>query len=99
MIKVIIECQVKKGENLAPLLRELRATAIHRPGYVTGETLVGTEDRSNIVVVSTWQNLEQWKVWEASETRAGLYKRIEPLLVEKPRVRTYEIMSTEKSET
>ena len=52
VIKVIIERQVKKGENLAPLLRELRATAIHQPGYVTGETLVDTEDSSNIVVVS-----------------------------------------------
>ena len=51
MIKVIIERKVKKGEDISRLLRELRATAIYEPGYVTGETLVNAEDNSSIVVV------------------------------------------------
>jgi quinol monooxygenase YgiN len=96
VIKVIIERQLKKGEDISPLLRELRATAVHQPGYVTGETLVGTEDRSDIVVLSTWQNMEQWRTWEASPSRAKLYEQIKPMLVEKPKVKVYEIMATEK---
>ena len=95
MIKVIIERQLKPGEELYSLLRELRATAMHQPGYVTGETLVSTEDRSNILVISTWQSLEQWKAWETSEIRDRLYLQIEPLLKEKLRIRTYEVMATE----
>ena len=51
MIKVIIELKAKKGEDISRLLRELRATAIYEPGYVTGETLVNAEDNSSIVVV------------------------------------------------
>ena len=95
MIRVIIERHVKEGESLSPRLRELRAAAMHQPGYVTGETLVSTEDKSIVTVISTWHSLEDWKAWEISETRARLYQQIEPLLVEKPKVRTYQIMATE----
>ena len=95
MIKTIIERHVKQGENLAPLLRELRAAAIHYPGYITGETLVSTEDESIITTISTWHSLEEWKAWQKSEARAKLYQKIDPLLFEKPRVRTYRIMATE----
>jgi len=94
MIRVIIERHVKEGENLSSLLRELRVAAVHQPGYVTGETLVSTEDKSIIMVISTWRSLEDWKAWETSEKRAKLYQQIESLLVEKPRVRIFEIPTT-----
>ncbi len=96
MIKVIIERHVKEGENLSPLLRELRTAAMHHPGYVTGETLVSTEDKSIIVAISSWHSLEDWKAWVTSETRAKIYQQIEPLLVEKPKARTYQITATEE---
>ena len=96
MIKVIIERHTKEGDNLSSLLRELRAAAMDQPGYVTGESLVSTEDKSIVAVISTWRSLEDWKTWEASETRARLYQQIEPLLAEKPKVRTYQIMATEE---
>jgi len=96
MIKVIIERHAKDEESLPPLLRELRAAAMHQPGYVTGETLVSTEDKSIVAVISTWRSLQDWKTWETSETRAKLYQQIEPLLAEKPKVRTYQIMATEE---
>jgi len=96
MIRVIIERQVKKKERLLPMLRELRAAAVHQPGYVTGETLVSTEDDSITAVISTWHSLEQWQAWETSETRATLYELIEPLLAEEPRIRVYRVMATEE---
>lgn len=96
MIEVIIERQVKRGEDISALLREIRAAAIRRPGHVAGKTLVNIEDSCNIVVVSTWQTLEDWKAWETSETRARLCQLIEPLLAEKPKVRTYMLVAMEK---
>ena len=96
MIKVIIERRLRKGEDISPLLRELRVTAMHQSGYVTGEALVGTEDRANIVAVSTWQSLEHWKAWETSRTRAQLYKRIRPLLLEEPKIKVYETVAPGK---
>ena len=58
MIKVIIERHVKESEHLSPLLRELRVAAMNQPGYITGETLVSTEDKSIFTVISTWRGLD-----------------------------------------
>ena len=97
MIKVIIERRLKEGkrEDLIPLLMKLRTEAIHHPGYITGETLVSTEDPSVITVLSTWRSLDDWKAWEKSEARVKLYWQIEPLLQEKAKVSIYQIMATE----
>ena len=96
MIRVMIERQAKANEDLSALLVELRVAAItHYPGYIGGETLVNTEDSSNIIVISTWHSIEDWERWASSETRAKLYQRIEPILQEKPKVRAFRIMGTE----
>ena len=99
MVRVVIERHLKGGKrgDLMPLLRELRAVAMHQPGYVTGETLANAEDPSIIAVLSTWRSLEDWKAWQKSEERTKLYEKIEPLLVEKPKVSIYQIMATEKN--
>jgi heme-degrading monooxygenase HmoA len=97
MFKVIIERQVREGEDISPLLRELRAAAMHYPGYVSGETLVSTQDSSIVITISTWQSLEDWKQWEASDTRAKLYQQIQSILIEKPKVSTYRITATEET--
>ena len=98
MIRVIIERHLKEGKRaeLIPLLMKLRAAALHQPGYVTGETLVSTEDASVVTVLSTWGNLDDWKAWEKSEERVKLYWQIEPLLQEKARVSLYQIMAAEE---
>ncbi len=95
MLKVVIERQVKRGQDIFLLLRQLRMAALDRPGYITGETLASTEDPSVIVVISTWRNAEAWKAWEASEERRRLYEQIAPLLAGAPKVSTYQIASTE----
>ena len=96
MIRVIIERHAKNRENLPHLLRELRAAIVHQPGYVSGETLINTEDDSNIVVISTWEDLETWKAWTSSETRAKLYQQVALLLKEPPKVTTYRIAAAEE---
>lgn len=98
MVRVVIERHLKEGKkgDLMSLLRELRAAAMHHPGYITGETLSSTEDPSIISTLSTWRSLDDWKAWEESGQRKKLYKKIEPLLVEKPKVSVYQIMATEK---
>ena len=97
MVRIVIERHLKEGKKgaLMPLLRELRAAAMHQPGYVTGETLASAEDPSTISVLSTWRSLEDWKAWEKSEQRIKLYKQIEQLLVEKPKVSIYQVMAVE----
>ena len=98
MVRILIERHLKEGKkgDLLPLLRELRTTAMHHPGYITGETLASTEDPAVISTLSTWRSLEDWKTWEKSEQRFKLYKKIEPLLTAKPKVTIYQVMATEE---
>ena len=98
MIRVMINRKVKAGEDLSALLVELRVAAItHFPGYIGGETLINTQDRSNVVVLSTWRSFEDWERWANSETRINLYKRIGPLLQDEPEIRIFELTATEQT--
>jgi len=98
MIRVMINRKVNAGEDLSAFLVELRVAAITRfPGYIGGETLVNVEDRTNIVILSTWRSIEDWERWANSETRINLYERIEPLLQEKPEIRIFELAATEQT--
>jgi heme-degrading monooxygenase HmoA len=93
MIRVIIEYQSKGSPRFLALLRDIRVQAMKQPSYVSGETLVNTEDRSSIVVISTWQSLKEWRNWRASETRAKLEKETEAFLLKEPNMRTYRYLS------
>jgi quinol monooxygenase YgiN len=98
MIRVLIERRLKKRENISKLIRQMRIAAMGQPGYISGETLLNTEDNGTIVVVSTWANIESWKKWEASEQRSAMEKQIIQLLAEPARIRTYQIVTAEEME-
>jgi heme-degrading monooxygenase HmoA len=101
MIRVMIEHKVKdpEGTELAiEAIRELRDEALKQPGYVTGETLVNTEDPCIVLVISNWRNVEDWHAWDVSEVRQKFtQERIIPLLAEPYTVRSFQqYLSKEK---
>ena len=92
MVRVIIEHHAKgakDAERLIDVIRELRNEAMRQPGYMTGETLVNTEDTCNVLVISTWRSVKDWTAWDTSETRVKITQQIHPLLAEPYTVRTY----------
>jgi len=92
MVRVIIEHQVKDAKDVdrvLTIIRDLRNEAMRRQGYITGETLVNTEDACNVLVISTWHNLKNWQDWDTSETRLNITEGIKPLLAKPYTVRTY----------
>jgi heme-degrading monooxygenase HmoA len=97
MIKVVIERHLKAGKRgeFIHLLKELRTATIHQRGYVNGETLSSIDDSSIILVLGMWKSLEDWKLWEESKPRLELEEKVEPLLIEKPKVTVYQVMATE----
>lgn len=84
-VKIIIRRRVSRGAegDLLPLLVEMRSKATVRPGYISGETLRNVEDPEEYLVISTWQSVDAWKSWEASDARAEVQGRIDALLGEK----------------
>jgi len=92
MIRLILEYQAKDekaAEQLIEVIREIRNEALKQPGYITGETLVNTEDSCNIIVISSWQSLEHWRAWHESEKQVKIAQRLDSLLAEPRIARTY----------
>ena len=80
-IKVFIKRYVKKGNtaDTLALLNEVRSQALKQPGYISGETLVNHYDPCNIMVISTWQTIEDWIRWQESDARAAKEDQLESL--------------------
>ena len=92
-ISVIIRRTVadeKKASKLAPLIVRLRSQAISQPGYITGQTFLCLDSPGEYLVISTWNNLEDWKKWLNSAERRTLQDQIDALLGEKTEYRIYE---------
>lgn len=88
-VKVVIERRVLPGQEkrVFELLRNLRVRCLDEPGYIMGETLRDSEDPHNIVVISTWFGLGDWRRWHASADRRDFESRIRQHLAAPERVR------------
>jgi len=88
-VRVILEHNTTDTEKLIDIIRQLRNEAMTRPGYITGETLVDTDNPSKVLVISTWNNLDDWNAWDKCDTRVEITKGINSLLVEPYTVSIY----------
>ena len=71
LVKILIKRRFKKGKvkEINTILRDFRAGAMDRPGYVSGETLVSFDDPQNVLVIGTWQDMESWLAWKDNPKR------------------------------
>jgi len=94
MIRVVIERRLKEGaeEKLQAYMRELRREAIHRPGYVSGETLRDVGDEKHFVILSTWRSEAEWRNWASSQQRRDIEETIGALLAEPEKVTVFEVV-------
>ncbi len=83
--KIIIKRRFKDGNSrqIVALLNELRSSAMHQPGYISGETLSQKDHPHNMVVIGTWQEMEDWYRWRDSEERRKFEAMLE-LYQERP---------------
>jgi len=89
--KIIIDRKVKKRKfpDFLKLLEELRRKAIEAKGYISGETLQASDDPCNLIVVSTWYSVEDWKNWEKNPEREEIQAKIAKLVVRPTRMKIY----------
>ena len=92
-VKVFIKRYVKKGKTEAALnlLNEIRSNALQQPGYISGETLVNHYDSCNLMVVSTWQSIDDWIRWQESDERSSKEDRLEGLQKEPANFEIYDL--------
>ena len=90
-VRIIIDRKVKKGKesDLAHWLRELRSRAMPSKGYISGETLRALGDPHNYIVITTWQNVEDWQKWEKNPERKKIQAKIEKLMARPTKTKVY----------
>ena len=91
-VKIIIERSMnpEKLEYAVDFLTNLRSMAMHRRGYISGETLFAIEHPGTHVVISTWESLSSWKDWEHNSERLRINNMIEALLTSTSKYSAYE---------
>lgn len=69
--KILIKRRFKDGHTpqIVALLNELRSLAMNQDGYLSGETLVKNGYPNNMVVISTWEDMDAWEGWRDSDQR------------------------------
>jgi antibiotic biosynthesis monooxygenase (ABM) superfamily enzyme len=93
MIKVILKRRVKPQNygRLIGLLRDLRAAAIHQPGYITGETVMRGENPIEVLAIGSWLSERHWQAWATSQARNELESMVDLLIVGKVETTVYEV--------
>lgn len=94
MIKGIVGYKVSDYKDIEGVLMKLRSHAMQYPGFVSAENLVSEVDSTVVVMISTWQTIDNWKAWLKSRITQDLMRPDKERSKEKPRVTAYRTMPT-----
>ena len=89
--KIIIERKFKESpvsENLRNI-ENLRIKALRQRGYIGGETVVNFDDNREVLVISAWSTVDDWRTWLNSQERAKLENELSPHLEEPGKIRAF----------
>lgn len=82
MIRVIIERQI--AESLEEIYDERARSSLRKavdiPGFISGESLRGSDNPNHRVVLSTWRSANHWHRWHNSPERRAMMAQIRPML-------------------
>ncbi len=81
-VKVMIKRHIQEGraKDVFALLNKHRSNAMSQKGYITGETLMSYQDPHYLLVISTWQSMENWLAWKDNNDRKANEAKLEQYL-------------------
>ena len=96
IVKVMIKRKIKEGKarEVFSLLNKFRSAAMNQKGYITGETLMNHDNPREILVISMWQDMENWLKWRENPERKANETILERWLEESTVYESY-IFSTQ----
>lgn len=89
MVRVVIQHNSNDIDGLLNILKEVRDAIFKFPGYVTSEHLLNVKDPTNLLVISTWQNIDRWNAWANSEICKKLTARVKAKLTKPLKITVY----------
>jgi heme-degrading monooxygenase HmoA len=92
-IKVMIKRHIKEDQTLHvfELLNKFRSQAMEQTGYISGETLVNHYDNRTLLVVSTWESIDDWIRWQESNQRVSIEAELKEMLEEPTRYEIFDL--------
>ncbi len=89
--KILIERKFKEPvtPEILKIIEDLRIKALRQRGYIGGETVINAEDYRDLLVISLWSSVEDWKTWYEGEDWKDLEKQLAPHLAEPVTVRIF----------
>ena len=99
-VKIMIERKFREDFTSKDLndLDELRTMAMGQKGYISGETLANIENNREIVVLSVWSSLDDWKAWATSSERGRLENELAIRLEGPSRIRAFMLSANGREE-
>ena len=82
MVKVMIKRHIKEGKakDVFALLKEQRIKAMNQRGHLKGETLMSFQNPHCMMVISSWQSMENWMAWKENKERRANEEKLEQFL-------------------
>ena len=90
-VKIMIERKFKEAPVPGDfrVINKLRRDTMRQKGYVSGETLVNFDNDREVVVLSVWSSLDDWKVWLNSQERDKLESELTPHLEQPVKISSF----------
>jgi heme-degrading monooxygenase HmoA len=91
IVKVMIRRRIKEGKarEVFALLNKFRSDAMNQKGYISGETLINYDSPREILVISMWQDMENWITWRENSERKANEQLLERWLEESTVYKSY----------
>jgi len=80
---------VGSDKEFLALVKKLRVNAMEHAGYISGETLVSTDDPQELLVISRWQSREDWNDWKESDARKSIDEALGKLQTQPTEYRSF----------
>ncbi len=80
-IKIFIKrkCPKDQERELFRCIKEIRQLVPQQTGYISGEYLKSIDETNEIITISSWFSLEDWKAWFESEERKEIQSNIDAI--------------------
>ena len=82
MVKVMSKRHIKEGKvkDVFALLNKQRAKAMNQRGHLKGETLTKYQNPHCLLVISSWNSMENWLAWKENKERRVNEEKLEQFL-------------------
>ena len=82
-VKILVARQVVNGglKTVCEIIAAMRMEAKGQTGYIVGETLDPLPQSGEILVISTWQSIEDWNRWFDHPVRLQLQRKMNDYLI------------------